>query len=102
MSDGDVGNSRDSLDDATPDSFWEIGMYKRTVKRIEDGDRICDQMMKVCFFIYEKFLAFLSENRPENFIFSSDRNFVRKIRNFNWNGSELILRPENLIFLTLE
>ena len=47
MSDGDVGNSRDSLDDATPDSFWEIGMYKRTVKRIEDGDRICDQMMKV-------------------------------------------------------
>lgn len=51
MSDGDVGNSRDSLDDAPPDSFWEIGMFKRTVKRIEDGDRICDQMIK---FIHER------------------------------------------------
>jgi hypothetical protein len=52
MSDGDVGNSRDSLDDAPPDSFWEIGMFKRTVKRIEDGDRICDQMIKVHFFSF--------------------------------------------------
>ena len=56
MSDGDVGNSRDSLDDAPPDSFWEIGMFKRTVKRIEDGDRICDQMIKVQFFLSFSFL----------------------------------------------
>ena len=50
MSDENVSNSRDSLNDAPPDSFWEIGMYKRTVKRIDDGDKICDQMMKVGLF----------------------------------------------------
>jgi len=33
------------------DSFWEIGQYKRTVQRIEHGDRQCNEMLK---FIQER------------------------------------------------
>ena len=81
MSDGDVGDSRDSLNDAPPDSFWEIGMFKRTVKRIEDGDRICDQMIKVHFFFNFSFLLGtkfrISRDSPKNFCISTRPKFSR-------------------------
>ena len=30
---------------ASSDSFWEPGNYKRTTKRIEDGNKLCSEFM---------------------------------------------------------
>lgn len=47
--DNSVENSNGSLSqiEAPADSFWEVGMYKKTVQRIEHGDKQCNEMIKV-------------------------------------------------------
>ena len=42
-----VRGSDENLYSATTDSFWDVGNYKRTVKRIDDGAKLCDDFMKL-------------------------------------------------------
>ncbi|XP_033821817.1 protein kinase C and casein kinase substrate in neurons protein 1 [Periophthalmus magnuspinnatus] len=39
------GYDETASQEETSDSFWEVGNYKRTVKRIDDGHRLCNDLM---------------------------------------------------------
>ncbi|CAH3179402.1 unnamed protein product [Porites lobata] len=39
--------SDENLYSASTDSFWDVGNFKRTVKRIDDGAKLCDEFMKL-------------------------------------------------------
>lgn len=39
------GYDETASQEESTDSFWEVGNYKRTVKRIDDGHRLCNDLM---------------------------------------------------------
>ncbi|XP_029598614.1 protein kinase C and casein kinase substrate in neurons protein 2 isoform X4 [Salmo trutta] len=39
------GSYDDSMVDVSSGSFWEVGNYKRTVRRVDDGSRLCNDLM---------------------------------------------------------
>ena len=44
---GTPRTSDENLYQASSNSFWDVGNYKRTVKRVDDGAKLCDDFMKL-------------------------------------------------------
>ncbi|XP_015430078.1 PREDICTED: protein kinase C and casein kinase substrate in neurons protein 2 isoform X3 [Dufourea novaeangliae] len=63
-------HSDDNMLIATSDSFWEPGNYKRTTKRIEDGQKLCDSLIA------------LVQERAE-----IEKSYAKALKNWskNWN-----------------
>ncbi|XP_011867421.1 PREDICTED: protein kinase C and casein kinase substrate in neurons protein 2 isoform X7 [Vollenhovia emeryi] len=63
-------HSDDNMLIATSDSFWEPGNYKRTTRRIEDGQKLCDSLIA------------LVQERAE-----IEKNYAKALKSWskNWN-----------------
>jgi len=66
-------HSDENLLTASSDSFWEPGNYKRTTKRIEDGNRLCTDLMQ------------LVQERAE-----IEKNYAKSLKSWTKRWNELI------------
>jgi hypothetical protein len=70
-------HSDDGLLTPTSDSFWEPGNYKRTTKRIEDGNKLCTELVS------------LLQERAE-----IEKNYAKNLKGWSKKWNEAIERGE--------
>ena len=70
-------HSDENLLTASSDSFWEPGNYKRTTKRIEDGHKLCTDLMT------------LVQERAD-----IEKNYAKSLRAWTKRWNELIEKGE--------
>lgn len=66
-------HSEENLLTASGGSFWEPGNYKRTTKRIEDGNRLCTELIQ------------LVTDRAE-----IEKNYAKSLRSWSRKWNDLI------------
>ena len=66
-------HSEENLLTATSGSFWEPGNYKRTTKRIEDGHRLCTDLVQ------------LVKDRAD-----IERNYAKSLKDWSKRWNDLI------------
>lgn len=74
-------HSDENLLTASSDSFWEPGNYKRTTKRIEDGHRLCTDLIQ------------LVQDRAE-----IEKNYAKSLKSWTKRWNELIDKGHSCSF----
>lgn len=77
-------HSEENLLTATGGSFWEPGNYKRTTKRIEDGHRLCTDLVQ------------LVKDRAD-----IERNYAKSLKDWSKRWSDLIEKGKSFRFFFL-
>lgn len=73
-------HSEDNFMSACSDSFWEPGNYKRTTKRIEDGHKLCNDLMSM-----------VAERAD------IEKNYAKQLKTWATKWNNLIEKGRNLI-----
>ena len=74
-------HSEENLLTASGGSFWEPGIYKRTTKRIEDGNRLCTDLVQLVM------------DRAE-----IEKNYAKNLKAWSKKWNELIEKGVLFIF----
>lgn len=74
----------EELVQATNDSFWEIGKYSRTVKRIDNGKALCDSLRQ------------LIQQRSE-----IETSYAKNLSSWSKKWNEFLDKGINIVFFSL-